>query len=68
MKCLNLRKHLSLVGIHGGDLTYLLCGLQEDTANHILFERDALERNKRELRLALDSGQGDNTVIVSATL
>lgn len=60
-----LRKHLSGVGIHRGDVACRLCSLQEETGKHIVYKCDALER---ELRLAFDSGQEVNTDIVSAIL
>lgn len=51
-----------------------LCGVQEETAIRIVFQCDAwllaLQRNRRELRLALNSERdgrgGGNTDIVSA--
>lgn len=38
--------------------TCCFCGLQEETANRIFFKHDALEHNRRKLRLALNSEQG----------
>lgn len=38
-------------------MTCRLCGLQEETANHIVFECEAFEHFMRELRLDLNSEQ-----------
>lgn len=60
-----LRKHLIIAGIYKLDVTCRLCGLREETANHIDFDCDALERNRHELTLAVNRKYWENTDIVS---
>lgn len=46
--------------MHREDVTCRLCGLQQETANHVV-----TECNRHELRLALNSEQEENTHIVT---
>lgn len=59
-----------MIGNLGIYKVYILCRLcvsQEET-DHVVFECDALERNRRELNLALNNKLGRNTDIFNAIL